>query len=92
MPYSKLYVDYMLTRIIYLKIIEHSFLMVQLSCTQEIPYFLEKTPRLLFISLRELVRRLIDGSYYLRAAFIFSARNVGIYFFQLNAALMIVPH
>ena len=27
----------------------------------DIPYFLEKTPRLLFISSRELVRRLIEG-------------------------------
>ena len=53
-----------------------------------LPYFLEKTPGLLFISSRELVQRLIEGGYYLRAAFIFSPRNDP----PLNAALVVVPH
>ena len=44
----------------------------------DVPYLLEKMPRLLFTSLRELVRRSIEGGYYLKAVFIFSARNVGV--------------
>ena len=57
----------------------------------DVPYFLEKMPRLLFTSFRELVRRSIEGGYYLKAVFIFFQHVMLAWPIpRLNAAFMLL--